>query len=162
MLLYKGGGKPLSKPGSFRLISLIDSTVKLFERLVLSRLEESLTRNGGISTRQFGFRKGSGTVEAIRKVVNFDEVARRTRPTETQTSLMVTLDVQNAFNTASWTSIDRALCRKGINGHLTRVLCSYMSQKKLVIPTDQGIQLLMVGAGVPEFNSRTHPMEYPV
>lgn len=150
VLLYKSGGKPPSEPGSFRPISLINSTAKFFVILVLSRLQESLTRNGGISPSQYGFKKGLGTVEAIRRVVSFTEAAKSTKPTQRQTSVMVTLDVQNAFNTATWTSIDRASRETGINGHLIRILRSYMNSSELVIPTDQGMQTLTVNAGVPQ------------
>lgn len=98
--LYKGGGRLLSEPDSFRPIRLIDSMAKLFEKFVLDSLEISLTRAGGISARQYGFKRETGTVEAIRRVVDFAEMARRTRSTERQMSLMVILDVQNAFITA--------------------------------------------------------------
>lgn len=88
MLLYKGGGRL--------------PTAKLYERMVLGRLEEALNRSRGISIQQHGFRKGSGAIEAIKRVVEFAEKARKTRIRERITSTMLTLDVKNAFNSAAW------------------------------------------------------------
>lgn len=67
--LYKGGLRSPDDPSSYRPISLINTTAKLFERLVLLRLETELSECGGLSYRQFGFRKGVGTSDAINKVI---------------------------------------------------------------------------------------------
>lgn len=66
--------------------------------MVLARLEHALNRSGRLSIRQHGFRKGSGTVEAISKVLEFADEAKRTRIQERKTAIMITLDVRNAFN----------------------------------------------------------------
>lgn len=150
VLLYKGGGRALTEAGSFRPISLIDSTAKLFERMVLVRLENEINRTGGLSIRQHGFRKGSGTVEAMTSVLEFADEARRTRIQERKTSVMITLDVRNAFNTASWMSIDKALRERRINGHMITIMRSYMADREILIPTDRGVENLAVRAGVPQ------------
>ena len=53
----------MADPSSFRSLEMIDSTGKLFERLILE--EED---NKGISAAQFGFRKGLSTHNALKKV----------------------------------------------------------------------------------------------
>lgn len=47
--------------------------------------------------------------------MEFAEEAKRTRIGERKTAIMVTLDVQNAFNSASWKAIDETL-RRGAHG----------------------------------------------
>ena len=49
---------------------MIDSAGKLFERLILNRMEKVIKKaeNEGISPNQFGFRKGMSTYHALQKV----------------------------------------------------------------------------------------------
>lgn len=61
VLLFEGGGQPPTEASSFRPIGLLDSIAKLYERLVLGKLEEVLSRSGGLSIRQHGFRRSTGT-----------------------------------------------------------------------------------------------------
>jgi hypothetical protein len=54
---------------------MLDGTGKLLERMLLGCLEEHLGATGGLAENQFSFRRGHGTVDAIRTVL---EAARRT------------------------------------------------------------------------------------
>ncbi|KAL4121742.1 hypothetical protein QTP88_014193 [Uroleucon formosanum] len=67
LLLHKGPNKPVSNPSSFRPLCMLDTTGKLFERILLLRLNDHLERAGGLSTNQFGFRRGCSTEDAINK-----------------------------------------------------------------------------------------------
>ena len=60
----------MANPISFRQLGMIDSTGKLFERLILNRMENMCKEedNEGISAAQFGFRKGLSTHHALKKV----------------------------------------------------------------------------------------------
>lgn len=58
MLLYKGNNKPITDPSSFRPICFIDSSAKLFERMVLGRFNLQIQEKGGLTIKQYGFRKG--------------------------------------------------------------------------------------------------------
>ena len=51
-------GEPLDSPASFRPISLTSCVLKLFERIILSRLLFFLRSNSILSPRQAGFRPG--------------------------------------------------------------------------------------------------------
>lgn len=77
LVLLSEGDKPFGKPSSYRPISLIDTTGKLFERLLLRRLEEHINDNGGLSSRQYGFQKGRSTVDAIAKVTEMAAKVKR-------------------------------------------------------------------------------------
>lgn len=65
VFFYKGGGRPSANPGSFRPINLLDSAAKLYERMILRRLVAEIGEMGGLTIKQFGFRSGIGTVDAI-------------------------------------------------------------------------------------------------
>ena len=58
-------GKPLDSPASFRPISLTSCVLKLFKRIILSRLLFFLESNSILSPRQAGFRLGRSTLDQI-------------------------------------------------------------------------------------------------
>ena len=60
MIVYKGKGDAL-KCGSYRKIKLLDQVMKVFERVIESRLRSRVS----IDDMQFGFSSGKGTVDAI-------------------------------------------------------------------------------------------------
>lgn len=134
VLLYKGGSRPPAEPGSYRPISLIDTTAKLFERLILHRLEAEMAERGDLSIKQFGFRNGVGTVDAINRVLEIAKMDQGYR--ERSACSVVSLDVQNAINTASWPAIDEALRKKSISRRMVTTIRSYMSEREIQVPTE--------------------------
>lgn len=44
---------------------------KLYKHLIRARLLDKIEKNGGMSERQFGFRKGRSTIDAVEEVVKF-------------------------------------------------------------------------------------------
>ena len=58
-------GKPLNSPAFFRPIPQISCVLKLFERIILSRLLFFLESNSILSPRQAGFRRGWSTSDQI-------------------------------------------------------------------------------------------------
>jgi hypothetical protein len=63
-LLYKGKGD-LANPGSYRGIALMESALKLYERLLYNRLSVWARSRGLIPDCQFGFRPRSSTLDAV-------------------------------------------------------------------------------------------------
>ncbi len=63
-ILYKGKGDPLL-PASYRAIALLEAFVKLYERLLCHRLQIWAQEQEIIPPSQFGFRKNSGTLDAV-------------------------------------------------------------------------------------------------
>jgi hypothetical protein len=56
-------GKPPTEVTSYRPISLLSITAKVFERLLLSRAEEAVSLNTLIPPYQFGFRENHSTAQ---------------------------------------------------------------------------------------------------
>ena len=74
--LHKGNNKSKSDPNNYRAITLTSSIGKLYEKIILSRIENTLEENGTIFPHkcQFGFRKGYGTIPAIftiKELINY-------------------------------------------------------------------------------------------
>lgn len=137
----------LPKPGisntvkKFRAICLIDTIGKLFEIVIRDRLEEELTVKNVISERQYGFRRGRSTVDACKWVV------RQTEDTPRKWCAMITIDVENAFNTIRWSHIIHELQKLNISKYLVNLIQSYLSTRELIITKKHSDYMT---AGVPQ------------
>lgn len=149
VLLPKPGKEP-GDPSAYRPICLLDTAGKLLERVILNRLSAYTERAGGLSNNQYGFRKGRSTVEAIRAVTDTAKIARGLNRRGIRYCALITLDVKNAFNNASWKAIADSLHRLRVPDYLCRILKSYFQNRILVYDSEVGPQSIEVSAGVPQ------------
>jgi len=94
-------------------------------KLISKRLDQAVDAAGGLFPTQFGFRKGKSTLDAIQTVTGIAAEAIRGKHWKGGTKkyrLLVTLDINNVFNTVNWTRIIQALRRQRIPEYLERVL----------------------------------------
>ncbi|CAB0037844.1 unnamed protein product [Trichogramma brassicae] len=71
LVLLPKPGKPPDEPSSYRPLCMLDTAGKILERIICDRLLEAFTeRPGGLSERQYGFRKGRSTIDAIEDVIS--------------------------------------------------------------------------------------------
>uniref|UniRef100_A0A2M4CS98 Putative retrovirus-related pol polyprotein from type-1 retrotransposable element n=1 Tax=Anopheles darlingi TaxID=43151 RepID=A0A2M4CS98_ANODA len=150
LVLLPKPGKPPGEASSYRPICLIDTVGKLLEKVILNRLSRYTEGENGLSERQFGFRKGRSTVDAINMVVRRAEQARNKKRTGKRYCAIVTLDIENAFNSASWKAIAKALHRLRVPGYLCRILKSYFKNRVLLYDTAEGRKTAEITAGVPQ------------
>ena len=101
LVLLRKGDKPLEDDSSYRTICLLDTVGKLLEEIILQRLQCFLVRKNGLSENQFGFRKGRSTVDAIQAVVDIATKARKRTGKRKGFCVLISIDIRNAFNTAS-------------------------------------------------------------
>jgi len=147
VLLYKGQGKALDQPSSYRPLSLLDGAGKVFERVLLNRLEPHIARVGALSESQYGFRRCRSTSGAVEEVLGVARAANRGPVQDRGLCVVVSLDVKNAFNSAPWLLIDKALRRCAVPEYLVEVLRSYMENRRLLTCEDAHIS---VTCGVPQ------------
>ncbi|CAB0037923.1 unnamed protein product [Trichogramma brassicae] len=62
--------KPPDEPSSYRPLCMLDTMGKILEKIICDRLEAFTERPGGLSERQYGFRKGRSTIDAIEDVIS--------------------------------------------------------------------------------------------
>ena len=137
LVLLRKGNKPVSEPSSFRPICLLDGLGKIFERLILNRLEITTEASGGLSINQYGFRRGRSTADAIRRVHGVMEEANSGTWRTKRYCILVTLDVKNAFNSASWAKILEALRKLCVPEYLQAILGSYLRDRVVrYVPED--------------------------
>lgn len=149
MLLPKPG-KPQGDPSAYRPICLLDTVGKLLEKIIVNRLEKYTESENGLSNMQFGFRKGKSTVDAIRAVIETAEAAKSQQRRGNRYCAIVTLDVKNAFNSASWEAIAESLHSIRVPEYLCRILQSYFQNRILMYETDRGRKTVSITAGVPQ------------
>ena len=143
VLILKSTQATAADPSSFRPLGMIDSTGKLFERLILNRMEMVCEEedNEGISAAQFGFRKGLSTYHALKKVEERVSKALHELPSPGGFCAIIALDVKNAFNSASWECIYQSLAEeKKMPQYLLRIMDSYLKDRKLTIVTEEAIE----------------------
>lgn len=152
LVLLRKGDKPIGNPAAYRPICLLDVEGKLYEHLILKRLNSELIRTGGLSERQYGFREGRQTADAINRVV---DIARETQLSHTnykyrRLCAAITLDVRNAFNSASWQIILDELRRREIEGNLINIIASYLSHRKIILEAKGTSKTREINSGVPQ------------
>lgn len=147
LVLLPKPGKPLDAPNSYRPLCLEDDISKIFERMILQRLESALDRSGGLHPNQFGFRKGRGTVDALSALIQDMESGLNT----SGIGLIVSVDVQNAFNSVEWKHIFDVLAFRNIPLYLQRMIRSYLSERTVVYTSPSGVERRFpVTRGVPQ------------
>jgi hypothetical protein len=67
-------GKLPNKVDSYRPISLLPIMSKLFEKLLLIRLQSVITKKKQIPNHQFGFRKQHSTLEQVHRIEAIEPV----------------------------------------------------------------------------------------
>lgn len=150
LVLLRKGNKPLDHPASFRPICLLDVEGKLYEQLILIRLKIELVRTGGLAERQYGFMEGRQTVDAINNVTQIAREAATYAHQHRRLCAVITVDVQNAFNSASWQIILENLRRRGIEESLISVIASYLSQRKIILEAEDETKTVEISSGVPQ------------
>jgi hypothetical protein len=87
-------GKPLHEASSYRPISLLSIVSKVFEKLLLKRLQPIIDSQNLIPEHQFGFRRQHSTIEQVHRLVN----CIRNTLEKKQFCASAFLDVKQAFD----------------------------------------------------------------
>lgn len=150
LVLLRKGDKSIGNPSSYRPLSLLDVEGKLYEQLLLLRLKQAIKDTGDLSTNQYGFREGRQTVDAIKSVVTIATRAQDFAHSNRKLCAMVTVDVKNAFNSASWQIILDELRKRRIDESIIAIISSYLSDRKIIMEAEGHVKEMSVNSGVPQ------------
>jgi len=142
LVLIRKGDKPLDQPSSYRPLCLLDCLGKLLEKVLDNRLRSFLDNSDGLHDRQFGFRKGRSTIDALNTL--------RETITPNKKIGILTLDISNAFNSAPWSAISKALHEKDVPVYLRHIIDSYLDDRTLSIDQETPGLSIDVTCGVPQ------------
>lgn len=147
VLTSKGKGDP-STAAAHRPLCMLDTAGKLYEKLLKQRMLDAVAEAGGLSPRQYGFTTGKSTVDAINEVVTSAKAVRTGNHSSRDLCMIVTLDVRNAFNSAKWSDILKAVKEDfQVPAYLYNVLQSYLSERWVTFDTRDGRRQKRITAG---------------
>lgn len=127
-MLTRKPGKPLELPPSYRPLSIINTMVKLFERVIKGRLEAYLNSiPKGLSQRQYGFRKRRSTIDALEEVIAEVNRVGTGHLASRDLCVLVAIEVANAFNSVPWGEISETLQSKEILLYVVNILRDYLT-----------------------------------
>lgn len=151
LVLLPKENKPPDDPSSYRPLCMLDTAGKILESIIHGRLEVLVERC--MSDRQYGFRKGRSTQDAINRVIDRVRIAiagKRWKGGAKKYCLAVALDIKNAFNSARWDKICAAMDQMGIPKYLKNMVRSYFKDRRLLYETNSGQQVYQITGGVPQ------------
>ncbi|XP_044747404.1 uncharacterized protein LOC123308700 [Coccinella septempunctata] len=154
VLIRKSGGDA-DAPGKLRPISLVSSASKLMEQLILQRLRAEMEDGEDLSDRQFGFRPGRSTTDALLSVVRTARKVIESCYQHRGLCVLVTLDITKAFNAAEVLAYaddlaiivrarDETSLKEKVE-HAVELICSFLAGRELSIAAHKTEALLMVG-----------------
>lgn len=120
---------------------MLNTISKLLETLIRNRLVKEIEVRGGLHSHQYGFRKGKSTIHALEGTLKI------IGDCDCKWCVLVTIDVKNAFNTASHSLIIKELRAKRISSYLIKLISSYLRNRKVMADRDMSMN---VGSGVPQ------------
>ena len=126
--LLKAGKDP-TLSSSYRPISLLSCVSKIFEKLILTRLETHIFDNNIYMEEQFGFRSGHSTAHQLQRVLNHIKSAKQHR----KTTIMALLDIEKAFDSVWHTGLILKLHNFGFPLYLLKTLISYLSEREFKV-----------------------------
>lgn len=120
-------------PPAYRPVCLLNTMGKLFEGILNERIKKEIQEKDILSDKQFGFRKGRSTVDAIKIVTELagNEIRKRGDCRTRKMCILTTLDIRNAFNTANWEKVIDSLQRKGISQYLIKMMEAYLCNREI-------------------------------
>lgn len=143
--IHKNGEK--DNPCNYRPISLLIIFSKLLEKLVHKRITTYLEDNGLIPNRQYGFRRGKSTEDAVILVNNIVSAALDSN----KHCIGVFLDLAKAFDTVSIPILLEKLSCLGIRGKPHEWFQSYLSTRFQCVRVGHEMsEQLPVEFGVPQ------------
>lgn len=132
---------------TYRPICILDEAGKLLERIITSRMRDHLMSVGDLSDAEFGFHEGRSTCDAVlllqRSIMESNNKG--------WTTVAVSLDIKNTFNSLSWASIHCAMRDWNFPLYLRRIICNYLKDRRLTyVDRDGNACWSEVSRGVPQ------------
>ena len=130
--LTKPGKENSKDPSKYRPISLLNIGGKVLEKLLITRINHHLNKNGLLAKSQYGFTPQKSTTDAVMEAKKFTEPELETR----KIVIMTSLDVTGAFDAVWWPSILKGLKDSGCPRNLYYLSQGYFRQRTAVMSTN--------------------------
>jgi hypothetical protein len=131
ILVLKPNKEICQDPRKYRPISLLNMGGKILDKLLINRINYHLYKNDLLSERQYGFTPQRNTIDPAMEAKAFARPIIENRGLV----IMTSLDVQKAFESASWPVILQALRDFNCPRNLYNLSKAFFSNRKAVINT---------------------------
>ncbi|KAK8787276.1 hypothetical protein V5799_022953 [Amblyomma americanum] len=121
--------KPPRALSSYRPFSLTSAACKSLKFVALQRLSWMASACGFLSECQTGFRRHRCTADSIADVASCREEAKQ----QGDVALLVLLDVQAAFDSLPYSSIEQALDELGVTARLRQFVTAFHSNRSMQV-----------------------------
>ena len=143
--IYKSG--PKNSLNNYRPISVLGVFSKIFEMLTLNRINSFISRHNILSPRQFGFRKGCSTTNAVMEFLSPVIKAYHDKAY----CACFFLDLRKAFDTVDHQVLLKKFHHYGFRGHCLKYLASYFKNRQQKVHIDGfESELMDITSGVPQ------------
>ena len=117
---------------AFRPICLLPTIGKALDSLMIKRIQWHLYTNNLMSRQQYGFVPQTSTTDAI---LNAIQIATEYRHKQ-WCVLLISLDIEGAFDSAKWPNILAALKNKNCPQNIYKLAKSYLSDRHVTVETE--------------------------
>lgn len=117
--------KDITNPSNYRPISLLSTLSKIFERLILNRINRHLEISNVIPHEQFGFKVGHSTNHQLCRITQ----AIKNGFANGKSTGMVMLDVEKAYDSVWQDGVIYKLTKANFPQYLVKLLTSYLANR---------------------------------
>lgn len=141
-------GKDPCRSSSYRPISLLSSFSKLFERIILTRINSHLRANNILPPEQHGFRTGFSTVHQLLRIKN--DIKSKYEENKSSTG-MIFMDVEKAFDRVWHQALIYKLLLFGFPLFIIKIVHSFLKDRKFFVNINGALSILkLMEFGLPQ------------
>jgi hypothetical protein len=118
-------GRDQSDPSNYRHIKFLSYISKIFERVILKRLDTYISGHNILPNHQFGFRAAHSISHQLNRVVRH---VKNRRALGKSTGMLL-LDVERAFDSVWHDALLHKLILRGCNIFLVRIIYSFLNDR---------------------------------
>jgi hypothetical protein len=147
ILMFPKPGKDPSSPLGYRPISLLNSLGKLFEKIILKRMNSQIQERNLLRDDQFGFKRGHSTIHALLR--NVERITQGFN--HKKSSVMLLLDIERAFDKVWIHGLVAKLIQLNFSPHLIHLLYNYLHHRSFYVSIrNSSSEIHPISAGVPQ------------
>jgi hypothetical protein len=140
-------GKDPTNPGNYRPISLLNSISKVFERVLLYRIQEFTQSNNILPNQQFGFRVKHSTGHQVQRIVNFV----RNGLSQKLSTGMLLLDIEKAYDSVWHNGLIHKMKIKLFPLYITKTTKSFLTDRSYSVSYNElDSPTFSINAGLPQ------------
>ncbi|CAL7932939.1 unnamed protein product, partial [Xylocopa violacea] len=143
-ILIKSKNKDKTNPRSYRPICLLPTLSKVLEKLISHRITNLTNQHSETSNREFGFKEGKSTEDAI------VEMRKITEENTHKYAIGLLFDIEGAFDNVWWSSILHNLEKRNCSRNLYLLIKSYHTERSVEVTNANATVMKEATKGCPQ------------